>query len=85
MRDSSPRPSRRLDGEAAPADGLDGEAGPARDLTATLPTQGVLAMADTRAACVPAHVRNTGRERYLGIFASEAATILGRGERATDG
>jgi hypothetical protein len=42
-------------------------------------------MADTRAAGVPAHVLDAGRERYLGIFASEAATILGRGERSTDG
>jgi hypothetical protein len=38
-------------------------------------------MADTRAACVPAHVLDAVRERYLGIFASEAATILGRNRR----
>jgi hypothetical protein len=42
-------------------------------------------MADTRAAGGPAHVRDAVRQRSLGIVASEAATILGRGERATDG
>lgn len=38
-------------------------------------------MADTRAAGVPAHVRDAVRKRDLGIFASEAATILGRNRR----
>jgi hypothetical protein len=38
-------------------------------------------MADTTSACVPAHVLDAVRERYLWIFASEAATILGMNRR----
>jgi hypothetical protein len=38
-------------------------------------------MADTMSAGVPAHVLDAVRERYLWIFASEAATILGRNRR----
>ena len=38
-------------------------------------------MADTMSAGVPAHVRDAVRERDRGIFASEAATILGRKRR----
>ncbi|MBV8268448.1 MAG: hypothetical protein JO252_19135 [Planctomycetaceae bacterium] len=38
-------------------------------------------MADTMPACVPAHVLDAVRERYLWIFASEAASILGMNRR----